>query len=408
MIARTLQHYLQRSAQFFPVLACLGPRQSGKTTLVRASFPQFPYCSLENLDTRDFAQSDPRGFLTQYAHGAIFDEVQRVPSLLSYLQGVVDDSVPKQGVRFVLTGSHNLLLHETITQSLAGRVALHTLLPFSIEELHTASKFSEDTHTKQYLPHEYETMLWSGTYPRIVADDVPPGEWLQNYIATYIERDVRQIQAITNLTQFTLFLRMCAARTGQILNLSAMANECGISINTTKAWLSLLEASYIVFKLPPYHQNFNKRLIKSPKLYFYDTGLACALLGIHSSEQMQSHFARGALFETMIIADIKKWFLHRAKPFTMSFWRESNGLETDLVLEANANPQQRIVIEIKSGRTISNDMFSNLRTWQALSGDTPEHSYLIYGGEERQARSVATTLGWRMATTEICRQFETT
>jgi hypothetical protein len=402
MIPRTLAAFLAQSAKHFPILVCLGPRQSGKTTLVRAAFPELPYCSLENLDTRDFAQSDPRSFLATYSEGAIFDEVQRVPSLLSYLQGVVDERSKntKKGVRFVLTGSHNLLLHEAITQSLAGRVALSTLLPFSFEEL-LPRKTSAKNSKKKYLPNEYESILWSGTYPRIIADGFPPAEWLQNYISTYIERDVRQIQAITDLAQFTLFLRMCAGRMGQILNLSAMANECGISPNTAKSWLSLLEASFIVFKVPPYHQNFNKRLIKAPKLYFYDTGLACSLLGIQSAEQIQSHFARGALFETMIIADIKKWFVHRGKQTNISFWRDSNGREIDFIIETHTKPTRRITLEIKSGRTLSNDMFDNLRVWQTLSGDSPEDAFLVYGGEESQVRSAGMVRGWRDCSTSI-------
>jgi len=398
MIPRTLSTYLHHAAAHFPVLACLGPRQSGKTTLVRAAFSELPYVSLENLDTRDFAQSDPRGFLATYPEGAIFDEVQRVPLLLSYLQGVVDVANSTNHVRYVLTGSHNILLHEAITQSLAGRIALTTLLPFSFEELHTHNHSSKAT-AHDYLPMQYEHILWSGTYPRVIAHGVPANEWLPNYIATYIERDVRQIQAITDLAQFTLFVRMCAGRTGQIINLSAMANECGISPNTAKAWISLLEASYIIFKVPPYHQNFNKRLIKAPKLYFYDTGLACSLLGIQSPEQVQSHFARGALFETMIAADIKKWFIHRGQQANISFWHDSNGREIDFIIEqASPNaPPRRIALEIKSARTLTGEMFDGVRAWQSMSGDAAEDSFVVYGGEETQRRSAGRVVGWRDA-----------
>lgn len=408
MIPRTLNTYLHHAAAHFPVLACLGPRQSGKTTLVRAAFPGLPYVSLENLDTRAFAQSDPRGFLATYPEGAIFDEVQRVPLLLSYLQGVVDAAISTNHVRYVLTGSHNILLHEAITQSLAGRIALTTLLPFSFEELRTENHSPEANDSPgatahDYLPSKYEHILWSGTYPRIIAHGVPANEWLPNYIATYIERDVRQIQAITDLAQFTLFVRMCAGRTGQIINLSAMANECGISPNTAKAWISLLEASYIIFKVPPYHHNFNKRLIKAPKLYFYDTGLACSLLGIQSPEQVQSHFARGALFETMIAADIKKWFIHRGKQANISFWRDSNGREIDFIIE-HTSPQvspRRIALEVKSARTLTGEMFNSLRAWQSMSGDDANNSFVVYGGDEAQQRSAGRVVGWRDAATSM-------
>lgn len=402
MIPRTLATYLRQAIEYFPVVACLGPRQSGKTTLVRETFGTLPYVSLENLDTRDFALSDPRGFLAAYPHGAVFDEVQRTPQLLSYLQGIVDEAEKQisSSIRFVLTGSHNFLLHQALTQSLAGRVALTTLLPFSLEELH--STLAEEHNI---FFQNYEQLIWSGTYPRILAGGIPANQWLPNYIATYIERDVRQIQAITDLAQFTLFLKMCAGRTGQILNLSAMANECGISPNTAKAWIHLLEASYILFKVPPYHQNFNKRLIKAPKLYFYDTGLACSLLGIQSPEQVESHFARGALFETMIIAEIKKWFFHRGKQAHISYWRDSNGNEIDLLCEYT--PEQgsarRIAFEIKSGRTISSSMFKNLLQWQSMSGDRAEDSLLIYGGDEEQKRSAGHVVSWRHTTNHLLR-----
>jgi predicted AAA+ superfamily ATPase len=398
MIPRTLQAYLRGASAYFPVVACVGPRQSGKTTLARATFEELPYVSLENLDTREFALSDPRGFLATYSGGAIFDEVQRAPSLLSYLQGVVDEAADggggantRRAGRYVLTGSHNFLLREAISQTLAGRVALTTLLPFSLEEVPPRAE------------QTYEHVLWNGAYPRILADGVPANEWLPNYIATYIERDVRQIQAVSDLAQFTLFVRMCAGRTGQIINLTAMANECGISANTAKAWLNLLEASYILFRLPAYHQNFNKRLIKAPKLYFYDAGLACSLLGIQSPEQVQSHFARGALFETMVIADVKKWFFHRGRQAHISFWRDSNGKEIDCIIETSSpnDPPRRIALEIKSGRTLGGDMFDSLRSWQSLSGDAPENSFLVYGGDENQRRSVAGVLSWRGAIAQI-------
>ncbi len=406
MIPRTLHTYLRQAAQYFPVVACLGPRQSGKTTLVQDAFRHLPYCSLENLDVRDFAQSDPRGFLATYQQGAIFDEVQRVPSLLSYLQGAVDASPKVNNVQYVLTGSHNFLLHEAITQSLAGRVALTTLLPFALEELRTYQHSSESRSNQSentYLPQQYEDILWSGTYPRVIASGIPAHQWYPNYISTYIERDVRQIQAITDLAQFTLFLRMCAGRTGQIINLTAMANECGISPNTAKAWINLLEASYILFKMPPYHKNFNKRLIKAPKLYFYDTGLACSLLGIQSPEQVQSHFARGALFETMIAAELKKWFFHRGQQANISFWRDSNGKEIDFVIEysTESTPSRRVVVEVKSGRTLSSDMLNTLQSWQMMSGDTADDSYVVYGGDEMQRRSSCTVVGWRDAIDHI-------
>lgn len=405
MIPRTLHDYLLHAATHFPIVACLGPRQSGKTTLVRSAFEELPYSSMENLDTREFAESDPRGFFASYPHGAILDEIQRVPSLLSYLQGVVDnDTAIPHSKRFVLTGSHNILLHQALTQSLAGRVALTTLLPFGIEEIASQAGIAAELWRNNTNEH-YEILLWSGMYPRVIARKIPPTEWLPNYITTYIERDVRLIQSITDLSTFTLFVQMCAGRVGQMLNFSAMANECGISANTAKSWFSLLEASYIVFRVQPYHQNFNKRLVKSPKLYFYDTGLACSLLGIQSPEQIPSHFARGALFENMIIADVKKYFLHRGQRAALSFWRDNNGREIDLIVEHQAASRglQRTAIEVKSARTITSEMFDGLRAWQTMSGDTAEHSVLVYGGKEQQIRTTARVVGWSDAAKNIAK-----
>lgn len=381
-IQRIASSILRKTARQFPVVALTGPRQSGKTTLVQKTFPGKSYISLEDIDAREFAEGDPRGFLAHYPKGAIFDEVQRVPGLFSYIQGIVDRK--KISGQFILTGSQNFLLHERITQSLAGRVAFVTLLPLSMEEVSARGALASD----------YSTYLFTGLYPRLYEAAVEPRAWYANYIQTYIERDVRQIKNITNLGTFQLFLKMCAGRTGQLLNLSSLANDCGITHNTAKSWLSILESSFVVFLLRPHHVSFNKRLVKMPKLYFIDPGIACSLLGIEDKRQLESHPLRGSLFESLIITEMMKYRLNRGHSPQLYFWRDKAGHEIDCLLEM----ERRILpIEIKSGKTIVDDYFRDIRYWNELSKHSKRDAAVVYGGLENQRRSDGTVLSWQQS-----------
>ncbi len=357
-----------------------GPRQSGKTTLVRAVFPDKPYVSLEDLDVRSFAENDPRSFLAGYPDGAIFDEVQRCPDLFSYLQSIVDDK--RQMGRYILTGSQQFGLLSGITQSLAGRVGMVQLLPFSHGELMGAG----------LAPSSPEEIIYTGSYPPLYDRELAPADWYPGYVSTYLERDLRQLIQVRNLSLFQLFLRMCAARTGQLLNLSSVANDCGITHNTAKAWISVLEASYILFLLQPHHKNFNKRLIKAPKLYFYDTGLAAWLLGIQSQDQIMTHSLRGALFETWVVSELIKGRFNRGLHSNLYFWRDSAGNEVDVLVE---HGEHLLPVEIKSGRTITADYFSGLNKWLALAGNSSGRARLVYAGDDEQQRSNCLVVPWR-------------
>lgn len=384
MIERLLQPRLLELATRYPVLTLTGPRQSGKTTLSRMAFPALPYVSLENPAQRAFAQEDPVAFLARYGDGAVIDEVQRVPQIFSYLQGMVDED-PRPG-RFLLTGSQNLALVDAVTQSLAGRTTLTELLPLSLAEIR---RFPAP-------PLDLDTLLWQGGYPRIYERQLPAHEWLADYVATYVERDVRQLVKIGDLLLFQTFLRLCASRTGQILNLSSLAAECGISQPTARSWLSVLEASYIAFRLPPFFANLGKRLIKAPKLYFHDTGLAANLLGIENPRQLATHPLRGALFETWVVAEIAKAHLHRGRRPRLSFYRDRNQLEIDLMLEKGADV---VLVEIKSSQTPSGHSFSSLDRFTGLLAgrEAPRiaRRIVVYGGEESQRRSQGDLLSWR-------------
>lgn len=384
MIERLLQPRLLDLATRYPIVTLTGPRQSGKTTLCQMAFPDLPYVSLENPSNRELAVEDPFAFFGRYGDGAVLDEVQRVPDLFSYLQGRVDED-PRPG-RFVLTGSQNLALMDGLSQSLAGRTALTELLPLSLAEVR---RFPSP-------PSELETLVWQGGYPRIYERDLPAGEWLEDYTATYLERDVRRLINVGDLLLFQTFLRLCAGRTGQLLNLSSLASDCGVSQPTARAWLSVLEASYIVFRLPPFFANLGKRLTKTPKLYFYDSGLAASLLNIETPRQLETHPLRGPLFETWVLGEIAKAHLHRGRRPRMFFYREQSRLEIDLVLEKGAD---LTVIEIKSARTPSGRYFAALdRLAKTLEGrDAPRIAdrIVIYGGDETQVRSAGTLLSWR-------------
>lgn len=380
MINRTAEKTVHELAKGFPVVVINGPRQSGKTTLARLSFPQKAYVSLEDPDERAFAEADPRAFFKRFPDGAILDEVQRCPDLFSYLQSRVDND-GRMGL-FVLTGSQQFNLISRITQSLAGRAGMVQLLPLSISELNTALK----------LPDGAETLFIQGMYPPVHTREVQPRKWYANYVMTYIERDLRQLISIKELAVFQRFLKMCAARTGQLLNLSTLGADCGISHNTAKAWISVLEASYIVFLLKPHYRNFNKRLVKMPKLYFYDTGLAAYLLGIHTPEQASVNAMRGPLFETFIISELMKMQLNKGLPSNLYFWRSNAGDEIDVIIEEN---RTLLPIEIKSGQTISEDFFKGHVRWQKIAGNESSKGIVIYAGDQSYERQEGHVIAWK-------------
>lgn len=380
MIPRAITPTLLRLIPQYPAIAITGPRQSGKTTLARMVFPDFPYVSLENSDTLDFAESDTRGFLAQYSNGAVFDEAQRCPKLFSYLQQIIDEG-PKH-CRFVLTGSQQFGLRSHITQSLAGRVANCTLLPFTYQEW-----FGRDGVTKPAA----EQVLFSGLYPPVLDRKLEKSTWYENYIQNYVERDVRQILSIENLRTFHLFLKMCAARCGQLLNLSALAADCGISVNTAKGWISVLEASYIIFLLQPHFKNFGKRLIKTPKLYFYDTGLVTHLLSVPDKKAMLTHAMRGPVFETFVITEVKKGRFNSGKTDNLYFWRDRAGHEVDLISE---DGDILHAAEIKSGKTLTSDSFSGLQFWKTIAAQSVGTCSVVYGGNDVQERTGVQVVPW--------------
>ena len=384
MIERDLQPVLLEAAAHYPVVTVTGPRQSGKTTLCRAAFPDHAYVSLERFDSRDHAQEDPRGFLDEYAKGAIIDEVQRVPELLSWLQVEVDER-PDHG-RFVLTGSQHFGLSSAISQSLAGRTAVLNLLPPSLGELRRFGQPSTD---------DLIQTLWTGAFPRIFDRGIPPYRWLADYVTTYVERDVREVVNVGNLRSFTTFLKLCAGRTANEVNLSALAGDAGVTHNTIKAWLSVLETGYLVTLLPAWHRNLRKQLVKRPKLHFLDTGLVCSLLGIHNPDQLRHHPLRGAIFESWVVAEIIKTRLHAGFTPGVHHFRESRGLEVDAVLEREGT---LVLVEAKSGATTNSEQIRPLTRLTELLERHREHQpterVLVYGGNEQHARSTAAILPW--------------
>ena len=379
MYKRTLQQKLLDLAQKFQIITLTGPRQSGKTTLVKDSFPALPYVSLEEPDIRQIALTDPRGFLSNYPAGAILDEVQNTPELFSYIQSMVDDD---RNIQFILTGSSNFLLMEKISQTLAGRTAILHLLPFSIAEL-----------SPNIPPFKrYESLIFKGQYPRIYDRNIAPTDFYPSYIQTYIEKDVRLMKNIGDINSFIRFIQFCAGRTGQLLNYARLASDAGISPNTAKAWLSILESSYIVYRLQPHYRNFNKRLVKSPKLYFYDTGVACSLLGIRDENQVGLHYMRGALFENLIINEFIKTSFHRGEEPQAYFWQDSQGKEIDCLL---VEGEKALPIEIKSGKTIDNSYFANLKYWRRLANMPADYGYVVYGGEKTIKTSFGSFISWQ-------------
>ncbi len=379
MIPRALKEKMLLLSKQFPIITLTGPRQSGKSTLLKHTFKDYRYISLEDLDLRTFAESDPHGFIKTYSHKVIIDEAQRVPSLFSYLQTHIDNQ-GETGM-YMLAGSHNFRLLENIDQSLAGRTAILRLLPFSHQEMKAGG----------ILPSNSNEEIFKGGYPRIYDKEIDPTDYYPYYIQTYVERDVRQLKNIGDLSRFVRFIKLCAGRIGQLLNLSSLANECGVSVATASSWVSILEASYICYLLRPDWNNFSKRLVKTPKLYFYDTGLACALLDIHSANQIATHFLRGGLFENMVINDIIKKQWNFGKQTDIRFWRDSQGNEVDL-LEYEGNTVR--AYEIKSGATFSTDYFKGLAKWASLSGCPPENLNVIYDGDRNLNTSSGNIIAW--------------
>lgn len=379
MIVREAQIKLEQLGKAFKAIALVGPRQSGKTTLVKAMFRDKQYYSMENPDIRNFAIDDPRGFLKTIENGAILDEVQRTPHLFSYLQEVIDNTSEKG--KYILTGSNNFLLQQNISQTLAGRVGYFNLLPFSIKELKNS----------YLIPETDEELIFKGFYPPVYDQKIEPVDWYPNYIRTYIERDVRQIKNISDLLIFEKFIRLLAGRTAQELNYNSLSVEVGVDIKTIQAWIGILESSFIIYLLKPHYNNFNKIIVKRPKIYFYDTALVCSLLGITKWEQLINYHLKGALFETMVVTEMVKKRANAGHQINLYYWRNKTGHEIDLITD---NDGISVPIEIKSGKTINNDFFKNLKYWNALSKGSI--SYLLYGGEQHQQRTDGTIItNWR-------------
>lgn len=380
MIQRKISKDIIQGAQYFPVVAIIGPRQSGKTTLAKKLFKEYTYVSLEDFDLRQAAIQDPRTFLqvNRNEYGLIIDEFQYAPQLLSYIQTIVDTE-QKVGT-FIITGSQNFLMNQSISQSLAGRVSLHTLLPLSTEELASA----------QLLPATIEHMLYQGSYPALYAKHIAPDLLYKNYLQTYVERDVRQLTHVGDLTSFQTFIGLCAARVGQLINFTSLANDCGISDGTAKRWLSILQASYIVFLLQPYHTNFGKRLIKNAKIFFYDSGLVCHLLKMKQDE-LAFHALRGNIFESFIISEIVKWHYNHGRVPHLYFWRDQAEHEIDCIID---NGTQKIPVEIKASRTLLAKFFDNLKYWNTLTGST-EKNFVVFAGPATQTTGYGNVVSWQ-------------
>jgi len=379
MIQRIAEKKISELASKFKAVAVTGARQTGKTTLVKQIFKDKPYVSLENPDNRSFALEDPRGFLATYPNGAILDEIQRTPELFSYLQEILDNT--KQKGLFILTGSNNFLLQQSISQTLAGRIATIHLLPFSIEELKKG----------KVLPKNDDELMIKGFYPPVYDQEINPQDWCPNYIRTYIEKDVRQIKNITDLIVFERFIKLLAGRSGQELNNSALAVETGVDVKTVQSWIGILESSFIVYLLKPHHKNFNKTIVKRPKLYFYDSALVCYLLGIRDNNHLHTHPLKGAIFEGMVITELLKKRTNAGLDINLFYWRDKTGHEVDLIID---NGKTLLPIEIKSGMTISKDYFKNIDYWTNLSGS--KKAFILYSGAQHQKRSDGTEImNWR-------------
>lgn len=379
-LARTITDVALKLFREYPVLALTGPRQSGKTTFVRATFPELPYVSLEDLDEREFAQTDPRGFLARYPDGAILDEVQRTPDLFSYLQTIVDGD-GRMGL-FVLSGSHRFGLLTGISQSLAGRSATLNLLPFSLSELENG----------KVEPSDLDEFLFRGLYPPIYDRGLDASTWYGNYVRSYVERDVRQLLNVRDLSTFQRFVSLCAGRSGQLLNLSSLASDTGISHTTARGWISILEAGYVIHLVRPHHRNFNKRLVKTPILYFLDTGLQCRLLGLETADQLGTHPLRGAIFQTWVASELLKARAHAGKDSNLWFWRDRAGHEIDFLIDAVSHLTP---VEVKSGRTVPSDAARGLKWFSSLAGTAAGAGWVIYGGDKSFERAGVHFVGWK-------------
>lgn len=380
MVNRLISDKIKDLRGKFPIVTLTGARQCGKSTLLKNLLPEYRYVSLEDPDMRRAVSGDPRSFLDNFSDRTIIDEAQYVPELFSYIQTKVDDE-NRPGM-YVLSGSHNFLLMESVTQSLAGRVAILKLAPFSISELRSAGM----------LPDNPSELILNGGYPRVYDWKISPEDYYPNYVMTYLERDVRLLRNINDFSRFELFLRLCASRVGQQISFTALSNECGISVQTAKDWISILESSYLVFRLPPYYKNFGKRLVKTPKLYFYDTGLVCSLLGLQTSSQMMFSDMKGALFENLVIADMLKKSLFAGKQPQLYYWRDSNGNEVDLLEE---NGGQLNAYEIKSGSSLRLDWFRGLDGFAALSGIDASGKSVIYAGDLNYLTESGKFVSWK-------------
>jgi len=381
MIERQILKQFIKYFKEYPVVSLTGPRQSGKTTLVKSLFPKMDYVNLEDLETREFAIQDPKGFLDNYKDGLIIDEAQRVPELMSQIQVIVDER--KKPGQYILTGSQNFLLMEKVSQSLAGRVAILNLLPLSLFELK-----KEKINLKS---QEFESVLLKGFYPKLYDQKMDIQNYYLNYIQTYIERDIRTLKNISNLNTFKRFLDLCAGRCGQTLNYFSLAQDCGIDQKTAKEWTSILEASFVIFLLQPHYRNFNKRVVKSPKLYFYDTGLVCSLLNITDKKQLQGHYLKGGLFESFIISEFYKYSFNIVEKLNYYYWRNKTGNEVDLIIEKG---NKLTPVEIKAGKTIVSEHFKGLDYFNKLSGNNSKNSYVIYSGDKKQVREKGNVIGW--------------
>lgn len=384
MIKRTLADYALQMAEKYPVVTITGPRQSGKTTLARQAFPDKPYANLEHPVTRAFAQDDPAGFLAQFRNGAIIDEIQRVPLLLSYIQVEVDEK--RQNNLYVLTGSQQFNMSAKISQSLAGRTAILYLLPFSLSEV------------QKYGDIDLDNLLFRGFYPRIYEDNLDPVQMYGDYFETYIERDLRQLSELKNIALFEKFIRLCAGRVGQLLNLSSLANDTGISQTTAREWISLLQTSFVIFLLQPFHANIRKRLVKTPKIYFYDVGLAAWLCGVETAAHIRSHPLRGHFFENMMIAEILKFRFNMGRRNNLTFFRDNTGNEVDVLYHV---ADEIIPIEIKAGQTITSDYFKNLKIFSNLGLNLPYGGFVVYAGEVEQKRRYGHVLNFRKLTKKL-------
>jgi hypothetical protein len=376
-IRRDISEHLKRVIKQFPVLSLTGPRQSGKTTLLRNEFPDYSYFNLERLDYREMIKEDPLGFLRSRGTHIIFDEAQALPELFSYMQVISDErNIPGQ---YILSGSQSFLLNEKISQSLAGRVHVNHLYPFDILEL------------EKKIFNKPDSFIVNGFYPRLYDQQISATDFYPSYLQTYIERDIRSLKNVENLQSFSRFIGLCAGRIGQPLNLFSLANDAGIAVNTAKSWISLLESSFVIYLLQPYYKNFNKRIIKAPKLYFYDTGVVSSLLRINSHEMVLTHYLYGSLFENLVINEIIKTQIHAGRKPLIWYWRESNGAEIDCLIEIEDN---LIAIEIKSGQTFTRDYLKNLKLLNQVKTNKPFKKILVYNGEESETVGDVELINW--------------